>query len=477
MSQRTSPLAPFRHATFRALWTATLASNLGGLIQTVGAGWMMTTISSSDDMVALVQAATTLPIMIFSLAAGALADSFERRHIMLVAQTLMMVVSAALAIFAFAGLITPWLLLVFTFLIGCGTALHNPSWQASMGDLVPREDLPNAVTLNSMSYNLMRSIGPAVGGMIVAVAGAAFAFAVNAISYFALIRALKRWQPEYAPSTLPRESFGSAMSAGLRYIALSPNLLKVMFRSFVFGLTAVSVLALLPLVTRDLVTGGAFSYGIILGCFGAGAIGGALLNARVRERWANETIVRATFLVFAASVVSMAFSRQLWLSCLAVLPAGACWVMTLSLFNVTVQLSTPRWVVGRALSLYQTATFGGMAVGSWIWGVVAEAHGTADALILAGVVMVLGAAMGLRFVLPEFSKLSLDPLDTFHEPTLQLDLRPRSGPIMVMVDYEIAQQDVNTFLSLMSQRRRIRLRDGARQWSLLRDLENPRIWS
>src|SRR5690606_14002778 len=220
-----------------------------------------------------------------------------------------------------------------------------------------------------------------------------------------------------------------------------------------------------------------FSYGIILGCFGAGAIGGALLNARVRDRWANETIVRATFLVFALSVIALASSRQLWISCLAVIPAGACWVMTLSLFNVTVQLSTPRWVVGRALALYQTATFGGMTAGSAIWGVLAEAHGTDSALIVAGVVMVGGAAVGLRYVLPEFSKLSLDPLDRFNEPDLQLDLRPRSGPIMVMVDYEIAQQDVNTFLALMSQRRRIRLRDGARQWSLLHDLENPRIWS
>src|SRR5690606_11791490 len=179
------------------------------------------------------------------------------------------------------------------------------------------------------------------GGMIVAIAGAATAFALNAVSYIALIVALVRWKPQRPPSALPREPFGSAMSAGLRYIAMSPNLLKVLFRSFVFGLSAVSALALLPLVTRDLVQGGAFSYGVILGCFGAGAIGGALLNARVRERWRNETIVRGTFLVFAASVTALAFSRQMWLSCLLLMPAGACWVLTLSLFNVTVQLSTP----------------------------------------------------------------------------------------------------------------------------------------
>ncbi|RTZ45396.1 MFS transporter [Candidimonas sp. SYP-B2681] len=476
MPQRASPLAPFRHASFRALWTATLASNLGGLVQAVGAGWLMTTISDSDGMVALVQGATTLPIMIFSLAAGALADNFDRRNIMLIAQIIMMVVSAGLALFAIAGVLTPWLLLAFTFFIGCGTALHNPSWQASMGDLVPREDLPGAVSLNSMSYNLMRSVGPAIGGLIVALAGAAFAFALNAISYIPLIFALVRWKPLRPVRTLPREDFGSAISAGLRYIAMSPNLLKVLFRGFVFGLAAISILALLPLVARDFVDGGAFTYGFMLGCFGAGAIGGALLNARVRESWSNETIVRAAFLGFAVCVVVLSFSRNMWLSCLAIIPAGACWVLTLSLFNVTVQLSTPRWVVGRALALYQTATFGGMASGSWLWGVVADIHGADTALIVAGIVLVLGALIGLRFALPEFGALNLDPLDRFHEPELRLDLKPRSGPIMVMVDYEIEQADVPAFLTAMAQRRRIRIRDGARQWSLLRDLENPRIW-
>lgn len=477
MPQRTSPLAPFRHATFRALWTATLASNLGGLIQTVGAGWMMTTISTSDDMVALVQAATTLPIMIFSLAAGALADSFDRRNIMLTAQITMMVVSAGLAVFALTGMLTPWLLLTFTFFIGCGTALHNPSWQASMGDIVPREDLPGAVTLNSMSYNLMRSIGPAVGGVIVAIAGAALAFALNAVSYIALIIALARWKPQRTPNTLPREAFGSAISAGLRYIAMSPNLLKVLFRGFIFGFSAIAIMALLPLIARDLVKGGAFTYGILLGCFGTGAIAGALLNAWVRENWRNETIVRASFLGFAFSAIMLALSRDLWLSCLFILPAGACWVLTLSLLNVTVQLSTPRWVVGRALSLYQTATFGGMATGSWVWGLIADARGVDQSLIVSGIALIVGAVIGLRYALPEFGKLNLDPLDMFSEPSIRLDLRPRSGPIMILVNYEIAHQDVQAFLDVMAQRRRIRLRDGARQWGLLRDLENPNIWT
>ncbi|NLY27713.1 MAG: MFS transporter [Alcaligenaceae bacterium] len=472
-----SAFIPFRHATFRSLWLATLVSNLGGLVQAVGAGWLMVTISASSDMVALVQAATTLPIMIFSLASGALADNFDRRSIMLVAQTLMMVFSVVLAVFAFTDALTPWLLLAFTFLIGCGSALHNPSWQASMGDIVPREDLSAAVTLNGMGFNLMRSVGPALGGLVVAIAGAAAAFVLNAFSYVALIRALVLWKPERAPRLLPREPFGSAISAGLRYVVMSPNLLKVMFRSFLFGLSAISILALLPLVARDLVQGGAFSYGILLGCFGLGAIGGAFLNGKIRESWRNEAIVRASFAGFAICVVVLGVSRDFWLSCLALLPAGAFWVMALSLFNVTVQLSTPRWVVGRALALYQTATFGGMAAGSWLWGSVAEVHGTDKGLMVSAVVLVVGVLIGLRYRLPEFGTLNLDPLDKFSEPALRLDLRSRSGPIMIMIDYEIDQNDVPEFLDAMAARRRIRIRDGARQWSLLRDLENPRIWT
>lgn len=475
--QRRPTLALFRHPVFRALWIATLVSNLGGLIQGVGAGWLMATISPSQDMVALVQASTTLPVMIFSLASGALADNFDRRRIMLAAQLFMLAVSLLLAFAAFAGLITPWLLLCFTFLIGCGTALHNPSWQASVGDIVPREDVPAAISLNSMSFNLMRSIGPAFGGAIVAVAGAAVAFAFNAVSYLALIGAIWFWKPEPRPSGLPREHFGSAVMAGLRYVSMSPNLIKVMFRGFLFGTFAISVLALLPVITRDMLNGDAFSYGVLLGCFGLGAIGGALANGRVREVLANETIVRFAFAGFAACLGILAVSRSIWLDCLVLLPAGACWVMALSLFNVTVQLSTPRWVVGRALALYQTATFGGMALGSWIWGVISEGQGPEVALVLSSFAMLIGLAVGFRQPLPPFNDLNLDPLNRFSEPELSLDIRSRSGPIMIMVDYQIAQEDVPAFLAAMTDRRRIRLRDGAQQWALLRDLETPDIWT
>lgn len=475
--EQSSPLAPFKHSTFRTIWIASLASNFGSLIQAVGAAWMMTSISDSVNMVALVQASTALPIMLFSLISGALADNFDRRRIMLVAQSFMLLVSLLLTISSFYGIITPWLLLTFTFLLGCGTALNNPSWQASVGDMVPRDDLPAAVALNSMGFNLTRSVGPAIGGMIVAAAGAGAAFAANTMSYFALIFALARWKPDIVPNTLPRETLGRAIWAGLRYVAMSPNIGKVLFRGFVFGLSASAVLALLPLVARDLVQGGPLTYGVMLGSFGLGAIGGALLSTKLRAFLSSESIVRCAFAGFAISACLTALSRNEWSTSMALLLAGACWVLALSLFNVTVQLSTPRWVVGRALSLYQTMTFAGIAGGSWMWGLAAEEYGADKALLASTGFMLVGALIGFRYALPEFKTLNLDPLNRFSEPLLALDLKPRSGPIVIMIDYTIAESDVPEFLAAMADRRRVRIRDGAGHWALMRDLENPEIWT
>lgn len=475
-THRSSTLAPFRHGIFRAVWTASLASNFGGLIQSVGAAWLMTSITTSSDMVALVQASTALPIMLFSLACGAIADSFDRRKVMLLAQSFMLIVSVLLTIFAYKGLITPWLLLSFTFLIGCGTALNNPSWQASVGDMVPREDLPAAVALNSMGFNLTRSVGPAIGGIIVAAAGAAAAFAVNAASYIALLTVLARWKPNLPASKLPRETLGAAMGAGIRYVAMSPNIGKVLLRSSTFGFTSGSILALLPLVARDLVQGGPLTFGIMLGAFGLGAVGGALISGRLRQMLSSEVMVRCAFVGFAICALTAALSSYAWLTAAGLLIGGACWVLALSHFNVTVQMSTPRWVVGRALSIYQMATFGGIALGSWIWGVVAETHGVEAALIASSLTMLAGGAIGFAVPLPQLTTMNLDPLNRWTEPLLSLDLKPRSGPIAIMIEYVIQEKDLPEFIELMAERGRIRRRDGARNWTLARDLENPDIW-
>ncbi len=477
MPDRKPLFAPLSNTTFRDLWIANNISNLGGLIQGVGAAWMMTSISASENMVALVQASTTLPIMLFSILSGALADNFQRRQVILSAQIFMFVVSVLLAVFAYLGWIGPWSLLAFTFLIGCGTALNNPAWQASVGDMVPRQDVAGAVSLNSMGFNMTRSVGPALGGAIVAFGGGAAAFAANAASYLALIYALFRWQNSEKARTLPREDIGPAVAAGLRYVAMSPKLLKVFFRSFVFGLSSIAILALMPIVAKDLIQGGPLTYGLLLGAFGIGAIGGAFANGWLREKLTSENIVRLSFAGFALSEAAMGATGNGIVSGLAAVVAGGCWVVALSLFNTIVQLSTPRWVVGRAVSFYQTASFGGMAAGSWLWGSVAESSDAGTALSIAAIVTAVGVLIGFFMPMPVFEDLDLDPLDRFREPDLNLEILPRSGPIAINIDYEIADQDVSEFLKLMVERRRIRIRDGAQAWALMRDLENPHIWT
>ncbi len=469
--------APFGTPIFRSLWLATLLSNLGGLVQAVAAGWTMTTLTSSEQMVALVTASTTLPIMVLSLLAGVLADNYDRRRIMMIAQILMLTVSVGLTLVTWLGLLTPWMLLSFTFLIGCGAALHNPSWQASMGDIVPRDQVPAAVMANSMSFNLMRSIGPAFGGFIIVVAGAAAAFAFNSISYLALILVLAFWKKAPIENTLPREPFRQAATAGIRYVGLSPNLLRIILRGCLFGLTAVSVLALLPLVAKDLLSGTASTYGILLGCFGVGAVIGALTNARTRATFNTETIVRAAFVLMAIGILLLATGQSKVLAGLALLLCGACWMTTNSLLNVSLQLSTPRWVVGRALSFYMMSNAFGMVTGSWLWGLLAESQGLRVALVTSAAALIIGAIVGYKLPLPEYDKLNLEPLNQFIEPTLAVQLKQRTGPIMITVEFDIAEEDIPAFNQAMAQQRRIRIRDGARRWSLLRDLQQPNIWT
>ncbi|ANY84075.1 ABC transporter permease (plasmid) [Microvirga ossetica] len=471
-----SPLSPFRHHIFLAVWIASLASNFGGLIQSVGAAWLMTSIGGSADLVALVQASITLPIMLLSLVAGAIADNSDRRKLMLASQLFLLTVAVALALWTYFGVMTPWLLLAFTFLVGCGTAFNGPAWQSLVGEMVPRSDLPAAIALNGMGFNIARSVGPAIGGIIVATVGAFAAFAANAISSVGLIVVLARWHPVGTPRILPPETLGAAMAAGIRYVAMSPNLGVVLLRSAVFGFAAIGVQALMPLIARDLIHGGPLIYGLLLGAFGAGAVGGALLSARLRQALSLEVLVRIAFFSFAICAAVAGLSPFPSLTFAAMALEGAGWVLALTSLNAAVQLSSPRWVVGRALALYQMATFGGMAFGSWSWGMAAERLGTADALLMSAGVLLAGTVLGVRFPLPELKMPNLDPLNRWTEPNIALDIRLRSGPIVVTVEYVIREADVMAFLAVMAERKRIRRRDGARHWSLLRDLENPHIW-
>jgi predicted MFS family arabinose efflux permease len=471
-----SALAPLQFPVFRNVWAASTISNLGGLIQSVGASWMMTAIAQSADMVALVQASLALPIVLLALIAGAMADSFDKRRVMLGAQAFMLIASLALAACSWLDLITPWLLLAFTFLIGCGTALQGPAWQASVGDMVPRVHLTEAIGLNSMGFNIARCVGPAIGGLIVATAGAAAAFTANAASYIPLIFVLVRWRSQPPPQALPRESLGLAVAAGIRYVWMSPALRRTLGRSAVFCFGAGAPMALMPLMAKHLLGGGPLIYGLLLGAFGFGAVGGALGTAQLHRRLTTEGIVRGASIVIALAVATSGFSSYLSITMLSLFLTGAAWVLVLSTLNVSLQLSTPRWVVARALSLFQMVAFSGIAAGSWLWGVIAERHTISTALIWASLALLLCVLIGRWLPLRQAEDLNLDPLGIWQVPQTAVPVEARTGPVVIAVEYKIHPDDVIEFLRAMNERGRIRRRDGARNWMLLRDLADPELW-
>jgi MFS family permease len=473
---RVSALSPFGYPLFRGVWAASTLSNLGALIQSVGASWMMIQIARSADMVALVQASVTLPIMMLSLVSGAMADNFDRRKVMLAAQLFMLLMAVVLTVCTWLGVVTPWLLLLFTFLIGCGAAFHAPAWQASVGDMVPRAELPGAVALNSMGFNIARSVGPAIGGVIVAVAGVAAAFAVNAASYLPLIAVLVRWRPSPDPQVLPRETLGTAIGAGIRYVSMSPVIRTALVRGAAFCMGASAIMALMPLVAKVLIAGGPLTYGLLLGAFGTGAVAGAIGVAQLRRLMSIEAILQAAGGTVACGAAIIGVSTHLAITLAALVLIGAGWVLTLATFNVAVQMSAPRWVVARALSLYQMAAFGGLAAGSWLWGVVAADAGVRVAMLVAAAVTLGCALLGRWLPMTQATELNLDPLRLWQEPTTVVPVEPRTGPVVISIEYVIHEQDVLEFLRAMAERRRIRRRDGARNWRVLRDLADPQVW-
>ena len=468
--------APLRHAVFRRIWMASLLSNLGLMINGVGAAWAMTQMTSSADMVALVQTALMLPIMLLSLAAGAIADMYDRRIVGLSALCLGLSGGIALSVLAYLNLISPNSLLLFCFLIGCGNALFGPAWQASVSEQVPADTLPAAVALNGISYNIARSFGPALGGIIVAAAGAVAAFVGNVLLYVPLLIVLYLWRRTLEPSRLPPERLRRAMVSGVRYIVHSPSVRVVLYRTLVTGIAGGSVLALMPLVARDILHGSAQTYGVMLGCFGIGGVLGAMSVSTVRKSLSAEQAVRLCSLAMGIAIGVMALSHSPVLTGAALIVAGTCWMLSVTLFNIGVQLSTPRWVAGRALAAYQAAIAGGVAIGSWLWGHVANGTGVNNALLIAGAVMFLSPVLAIWFAMPSTEGNNNDPIEALAEPEVNLVISHRSGPIVVEIEYRVAQDQARAFYTLMLQVQASRQRNGAYAWSIARDIADPEIW-
>ena len=470
------PESPLGYREYRELWTANAMSNFGSQIQVVGAAWLMARMTNSPQMIALVQTAISLPTVFFILAGGALADNFDRRKIMLFTQIAMFCTAILLTILTWSLVIAPWSLLALTFVIYGLSSINNTAWQASVRDILPRNLISNAVALNSTSINLARTAGPALGGAIVALFGAAVAFAANALSFVAFIIALIRWKPERKPRTVPRENILPAMAAGVRYAALASHLRNAVLRGGMSGLSASAAFALLPVVARHEMGGNAMLYGLLLAAFGMGAVVSALTGGYLRNRLAPDPVVRIATLSLVVGLALLGVAPNALVAALGAALAGGGWTLTHSTYNTTVQLSTPQWVTARSLALYQTATFAGMAIGSWIFGGIAEYDGVSTALLAASAVHAVGGIIGLFLPLPRLDEIKTDPLDVWQPPQLDIEVGPADGPIFVEIDYRIALGDEAAFVKIMAERERIRKRDGAREWSLWQDLGGGGRW-
>lgn len=473
---RTGTFAPLRFPTFRRIWVTSIFSNFGQLILGVGAAWEMTKLTTDPSMVALVQTALMVPLMLVAVPAGAIADMFDRRKIAMTGLGFSAVAGAVLTALAFAGLTTPWLLLGFCVLIGAGVALYGPSWQASISEQVSEAHLPAAIGLGSISYNLARSFGPALGGLIVVAFGAKAAFALNAAFYVPLLIAFFLWQRQHMPSRLPPERIDRAIVSGARYTLHSPPIRTVLARAFLFGLTSAAYVALGPLIAKDLLHGTAATYGIMLGATGVGAVLGALMISDLRDRLPAETAVKIFAIGTALSMVVVAFSSSLLLTSAAFFVIGLCNMTTASLQNVVVQLSAPRWVTARALSLYSSAMTGGVAIGAAIWGMTTAHIGVSHALLFSAVSVLATALIGFVIPLLDDREVDTESVGIANEVAVGMALTMRSGPIVIEVEYCVDPDQARQFYAVAQKLQRIRKRNGGFEWSISRDIADPALW-
>lgn len=467
-------LSPLKNKTYRPIWLGGIASNLGGMIHTTAAAWYMLSLTDSPFMVALVQSAAALPLMLFALLAGALADLYDRRLQMIVALTFCTIVSAILFALTAMDTVSPLVLLFLTFLIGVGTAFYAPAWQSSVLEIVPPEELSAAISLNSLNYNIARSVGPSIGAEILTLVGVAGAFFSSAISYLGLIAGLVIWKKPRVERKLPRERLGRAMIDGLRFVALSPTVRKIMLRGFLYSFGAASLMSLPPVIAQD-IGHGPRALGALLGGFGIGAMIGALLSARIREDVTAEHIEVGTTGIIALLMVGLAFSPWLWISVPIMMVAGACWVLAASTLNVALQTSCPRWVSGRTLSIFMMTFSFGIAAGAALSGFVAGIYSYSVALLLSAAFLATTLLFARFLPIDESQIESVQPLSReMRRRTPQID--PRAGPVVVTADYRVPAANAKTFMSAMYAMARVRRRDGARRWSLTQDVDDPELW-
>jgi predicted MFS family arabinose efflux permease len=464
-----SPWSPFRHASFAVVWGATVISNIGGWMYSAASGWLMTDLNPDPFIVSMVQVATTLPLFLFALPAGALADIVDRRKFLIVTEVLYTTVAAIFAAIVWLGAATPVNLLLFTFLMGVGGALTAPIWQSIVPQLVPREDLSPAVAANSVGVNVSRAVGPALGGVMVARIGIAAPFWFNAVSNLAVVGALLWWHPPEKGARLPVERFGSAIRIGFRHARNNPHLRATLIRAAAFFLFASAYWALLPLVARTQIGGGPDLYGYLLGAIGAAAVGAALGLPWLKAKLGPDRLVAVGTLGTALAMVLFALARNPATALAGSVVAGASWIVVLATLNVSAQVALPDWVRGRGLAIFVTAFFGCLTLGSAVWGQVAGVVGLPAAHVMAALGALVAIPVTWRWKLQTGAGLDLTPSMHWPAPIVASKIEDDRGPVLVTVEYRIDPKDREPFLAALEKLARERRRDGAYAWGVFED--------
>jgi MFS family permease len=465
-----SPWSPFRHTNFAVLWTATVIANIGTWMYNAASGWLMTSLNPDPFVVSMVQVATTLPMFLFAVPAGALADIVDRRKFLIGAEVLTTAVSAVFAAIVALQLANPFNLLLFTFLIGAAGAITAPAWQSIVPQLVPKQDLQPAIAVNSVGFNISRAVGPALGGLIVAWIGIAAPFWLNAASNLGIVGALLWWHaPKASTSRLPVERFGSAIRTGFRHARNNPHLRATLIRGAAFFLFASAYWALLPLVARTQVAGGPQLYGFLLGAIGAGAVGAAFILPWLKTKLGPDRTVAMGTLGTAMALLLFAFARDAATALAACLIAGASWIAVLASVNVSAQVALPEWVRGRGLAIFITTFFGTLTAGSAIWGKVAGMAGLPLAHILAAVGALIAIPLTWRWKLQTGARLDLTPSLHWPTPIVAGEIEHDRGPVLVTIEYKIDAKDREPFLAALERVAQERRRDGAYAWGVFED--------
>lgn len=470
-STPSSTWAPLRVSAFRALWTADLIGNIGSWMQTVGAQWLLVKQPHASILVALVQTADMLPVLLVGLPAGVLADTLNRRWLLIVIQGILIVAGTALTVLTIVSQMPPVLLLTFTFVIGAASAASTPAYQAIIPELVPRSELPAASALGSISINVARAIGPAIAGVLIGWIGVGAIFALNTVTYLIFGLAVLAWHPATDTTPTAPEPFISALRAGGRYVRYAPAVRRILVRAVLFLAPASALWALLPVIASQQLGLGASGYGLLLGALGIGAVAGAFILPSIRSRLSGNAMLFAASIEYAVALALLVLVRNAAVILIMLIPTGIAWIAVLSSVNTELQLFLPAWVRARGLSVYQVVLFGTQAFGAVLWGILAGQLGLVTTFLLAAVVMLSGIATIRLWPLLDTTRIDRSRAAYRSEPRLVFEPEKESGPIMVMTAYTVKPENEQRFLQAMSRLRHSRLRTGATHWGVFRDGE------